>query len=55
MTSDPCIIVALDFSTEASALALLERLDPERCRVKIGKELFTRSGPRLVEHAATKG
>jgi orotidine-5'-phosphate decarboxylase len=55
MTSDPRIIVALDFPAEASALALLERLDPTRCRVKIGKELFTRVGPRFVEKVASAG
>jgi len=55
MISDPRIIVALDFPAEAPALALLERLDPARCRVKVGKELFTRAGPRLVEQAASAG
>lgn len=55
MTRNPRIIVALDFPAEAPALALLEQLDPSRCRVKIGKELFTRAGPRLVEHAAAAG
>jgi len=55
MTPDPRIIVALDFPAEARALALLERLDPARCRVKVGKELFTRVGPRLVETAAAAG
>jgi len=47
--TDPSIIVALDFSTASAALDLLQRLDPARCRVKIGKELFTRAGPALVE------
>ncbi|MCK5876555.1 MAG: orotidine 5'-phosphate decarboxylase, partial [Candidatus Marithrix sp.] len=43
------IIVALDFSTPQLALDLVEKLENKRCRVKIGKELFTRSGPVLVE------
>ena len=42
------IIVALDFDTEAKALALADALDPTECRVKVGKELFTRCGPGLV-------
>lgn len=42
------IIVALDFDTEAKALALADELDPALCRVKVGKELFTRCGPGLV-------
>jgi orotidine-5'-phosphate decarboxylase len=55
MPADPRIIVALDFPAAAPALALLEQLDPARCRVKIGKELFTRGGPRLVEQTVAAG
>lgn len=47
MSSSP-IIVALDFPDEKSALRLVEQLEPGRCRLKVGKELFTRSGPDLV-------
>ena len=43
------IIIALDYSTADAALALANQLDPQRCRLKIGKELFTRSGPTVVE------
>lgn len=43
------IIVALDFPDMASAWALVERLDPQLCRLKIGKELFTRAGPAFVQ------
>ena len=46
--NDPKIIVALDFASEASAFALVDRLDPAKCRLKVGKELFTRFGPQLV-------
>ncbi len=42
------IIVALDFADEAGALRLLDRLDPAKCRAKIGKELFTACGPGLL-------
>lgn len=49
------IIVALDFAKEADALALVEHLDPSRCRLKVGKEMFTRSGPQLVEKLVAKG
>ncbi|MFK5913159.1 MAG: orotidine-5'-phosphate decarboxylase [Woeseiaceae bacterium] len=48
MSSSP-IIVALDFPNENEALALVDQLDPERCRLKVGKELFTRSGPEFVK------
>jgi len=46
---EPRIIVALDFPNQAQALELVERLDPQRCRLKVGKELFTRLGPVFVE------
>ncbi|MDX9874907.1 MAG: orotidine-5'-phosphate decarboxylase [Spongiibacteraceae bacterium] len=42
------VVVALDYSSREQAEALAAQLDPARCRVKIGKELFTRSGPELV-------
>ncbi|MDT8384933.1 MAG: orotidine-5'-phosphate decarboxylase [Gammaproteobacteria bacterium] len=48
-TADPRVIVALDFSTAEQALNLARKLDPAQCRVKVGKELFTRTGPALVE------
>ena len=49
------IIVALDFPTRDAALALADRLDPRLCRVKVGKELFTRCGPDIVGALAGKG
>lgn len=52
---DPKIIVALDFPDPEAALALVDRLDPARCRLKVGKELFTRSGPDLVRKLGDRG
>lgn len=49
------IIVALDFDDAAQALRLLEQLDPQQCRVKIGKELFTACGPELVQQVIARG
>ena len=49
------IIVALDYADAASAMALVERLDPALCRVKVGKELFTAAGPELVRALAARG
>ncbi|OEY68058.1 orotidine 5'-phosphate decarboxylase [Marinobacter sp. X15-166B] len=37
------------------ALALVDRLDPSLCRLKVGKELFTRSGPALVSTLQDRG
>jgi orotidine-5'-phosphate decarboxylase len=49
------VIVALDYPTAAQAGALLDRLEPGQCRIKIGKELFTRAGPAFVEQVAGRG
>lgn len=54
-TNDPRVIVALDYPSVDAALALVERLDPARCRVKVGKELFTRAGPELVRRLVDGG
>lgn len=45
----PQIVVALDYDNLQSALQLAERLEPGLCRLKVGKELFTRVGPSAVE------
>jgi orotidine-5'-phosphate decarboxylase len=49
------IIVALDYPSLAEALALADRLDPRQCRVKVGKELFTRAGPAVIETLTARG
>ena len=51
----PRVIVALDFPDAGAALALAGRLDPGACRLKVGKELFTRAGPGLVEKLQRSG
>lgn len=53
--NDPRIIVALDYPEANGALALAERLDPASCRLKVGKELFTATGPALVEKLVKAG
>ncbi len=53
--SDSKIIVALDYPTADAAVALASQLDPTRCKLKIGKELFTRSGPATVEKLVQQG
>ncbi|HET8850572.1 MAG TPA: orotidine 5'-phosphate decarboxylase / HUMPS family protein, partial [Marinobacter sp.] len=52
---DPKIIVALDFPSQDPALALADQLDPAKCRLKVGKELFTRFGPSLVRALQGRG
>ncbi len=53
--NNPRIIVSLDYPEPSTALDLVQRLDPALCRLKIGKELFTRSGPALVEKMINAG
>ncbi len=48
------IIVALDFPGERETMQLVEQLDPSLCRLKVGKELFTRCGPTLVKQLVDK-
>jgi orotidine-5'-phosphate decarboxylase len=55
VSKEPRIIVALDFPAEAPAVSLVERLDPARCRLKVGKEMFTRCGPAFVEGLVRRG
>jgi len=43
------VIVALDNMTLQASLALADQLDPTLCRLKVGKELFTRCGPEVIE------
>ncbi len=43
------VIVALDYPSLDLAMAMADKLDPKRCRVKVGKELFTRAGPKIVD------
>ena len=49
------IIVALDYTSTNAALSLADQLDPTLCRVKVGKELFTREGPSVVKALQTRG
>lgn len=53
--NDPKIIVALDYPDVAPVLALVDRLDPSICRLKVGKQLFTATGPALVEKLMQRG
>lgn len=54
MTDNP-VIVALDYPAAQPALELASRLSPGLCRLKVGKELFTRTGPSLVESLQARG
>ena len=49
------IIVALDYDHIDSALTLADNLNPDLCRLKVGKELFTKYGPEIVIQIQKKG
>ncbi|MDQ4423528.1 MAG: orotidine-5'-phosphate decarboxylase [Thalassolituus sp.] len=49
MTTTSPIVVALDFPDMKQALAMADQLDPSLCRVKVGKELYTATGPAILE------
>ncbi len=53
--SVPRVVIALDYSDAASVWALVEKLSPQDCRLKVGKELFTACGPDLVRQLVAKG
>lgn len=53
-TASP-LIIALDYASLDAALCMADRLDPSRCRLKVGKELFTRSGPDILEALHGRG
>ncbi len=49
MKQDSSIVVALDYQSADQAITMAQQLDPARCRLKVGKELFTAAGPQLVD------
>ncbi|WP_166839500.1 orotidine-5'-phosphate decarboxylase [Rheinheimera pleomorphica] len=48
MSCQTPVVVALDFENKTQALNLVSQLDPQLCRLKVGKEMFTHFGPELV-------
>jgi len=48
MTSTTPLIVALDFPTYEDAFLFGNQLDPNKVKLKIGLQLFTNCGPRMV-------
>lgn len=54
-TLDPRIVVAMDFDNADQCLAIAKRLSPLDCRLKVGKELFTACGPKIVEQLMASG
>jgi orotidine-5'-phosphate decarboxylase len=55
VTQGKHIIVALDFAARDPGIGLGRASGPARCRLKVGKELFTRCGPAFVEVLQERG
>jgi orotidine-5'-phosphate decarboxylase len=49
------IIVAMDYDNQMDCLAMAKRLSPQKCRLKVGKELFTSCGPGIIESLKSLG
>ena len=51
----PKLFVAIDQNDANKAKELIQKLSPEMCGIKIGKELFTACGPEIIEWSQAKG
>ncbi len=51
----PVVIIALDDDNDAAMYALVDKLNPNDCALKVGKTLYTRYGPALVKNVQTRG
>lgn len=54
-TTNSPIVVALDYDKRDEALAFVDRIDASDCRLKVGKEMFTRFGPDFVRELHQRG
>ena len=54
LTKSP-IVIALDYSDLNSVERLIQQLEPTRCKLKVGSELFTFFGPKLVTQLVDQG
>ena len=55
MVDSKKIIVALDYNSNEEVLKFIDDIDPSLCRLKIGKELFTKYGPKTILELHDKG
>jgi len=55
LSSDPKVIVALDFDDLSLANQFIDQISPGMCRLKVGKEMFTYFGPSFVAELVNKG
>lgn len=53
--SNSLIFVALDYANADAAWPLVNKLSPDQCGLKVGKELFTSAGPEFVKALVARG
>jgi orotidine-5'-phosphate decarboxylase len=53
--NDAKVVVALDFDNKDDALAFVDKIQPNDCRLKVGKEMFTYFGPEFVKELTNRG
>ena len=49
------VIVALDYADRTQLMHFVDQVSPDQCRLKVGKEVFTRFGPELVRELGARG
>ena len=55
MNGVPKLFIAIDQNDTNKAKELIQKLPPELCGIKVGKELFTACGPGIIEWIQEKG
>ena len=55
MRDEKKIIVALDYHDINHVMRFIDNIDPNLCRMKIGKELFVKYGPKIIFEIHKKG
>jgi len=51
----PRVVVALDYATAEDARGFVTKVTPQRCRLKVGLELYTATGPTFVRELVDGG
>lgn len=54
-TDNKYVLVALDFDSAEKAIDFASKVSPKDCRLKVGKELFTKAGPDLIKALHSMG
>ncbi len=53
--SESPVIVALDYDDISAARQFVQKVSPELCRLKVGKQMFTQYGPEWVKELTQQG